>query len=422
LFEVFCAGKNSVAQRAGIQKGDKIVSINGQELIDYIDYVYFCAEEKLKIVLIANDKKRVVRIRKEQDQDLGLDFTTPLLGKKRVCGNNCVFCFVDQLPKGMRKSLYLKDEDWRYSFVMGNYVTLATITKSEIRRIIGRRVSPIYISVHTVDEKLRKRMLGNESAVPIKPMLKRFARKGICFHAQVVVCPGFNDKEKLSQTIDFLSALYPGCMSLAVVPVGLSDFRDDLEQISQISRQMAQQTILMVASKQKECLNSIGTRFVFAADEFYVKAGKQVPPFDSYEEFEQIENGVGMIAKFLYECDSKGELCAKRRISVATGMDFYPYMKEIAKRVSGAKIDVYAVQNTTFGGRITVAGLLCGNDYAAALCGKDLADTLLISADSLRDGEVFLDDMTIAKLEEMLGVRIIPINGGAHFAQTIKGD
>ncbi|MBT3319140.1 MAG: DUF512 domain-containing protein [Clostridia bacterium] len=421
MFEVSRVTENGVAQRFGIQKGDRIVSINGEKLIDYIDYVYFCAEEKLKFVVLRGDKRKVVRVVKSSDEDLGLDFTKPLLGNKRVCGNKCVFCFVDQLPKGMRKSLYVKDEDWRYSFVMGNYVTLATIKESEVKRIIKRKVSPIFVSVHTVDEELRRKMLGNERAMAIKPMLRRFAGAGISFHAQAVVCPGQNDGEKLSETIEFLWSLQPNCMSLAVVPVGLTDFREGLVQIPQISAHMAAQTILKVASKQKECLNSTGTRFVFAADEYYIKAGEAIPSYESYESFDQIENGVGMAAKFTHECEEQGELDAKRRFSVATSVDFYPYIQKIVDGAGGQSIDVHAVENLTFGERITVAGLLSGSDYLNALTGKDLADTLLISADSLKDGRVFLDDMTLKQLEDKLKVKIVPTRDGAHFAQTING-
>jgi putative radical SAM enzyme (TIGR03279 family) len=188
LFEVSRVVEDGAAQRFGIQKGDRIVSINGEKLIDYIDYVYFCAEEKLKFVILRDGAERTVRIKKRSDEDLGLDFTKPLLGDKRVCGNKCVFCFVDQLPKGMRKSLYVKDEDWRYSFVMGNYVTLATIKESEVKRIIKRKVSPIFVSVHTVDEDLRRKMLGNERAMGIKPMLRRFARAGISCCKPSIFC------------------------------------------------------------------------------------------------------------------------------------------------------------------------------------------------------------------------------------------
>ena len=421
MFEVRDVAAGSAAQRSDIKKGDKIASINGQQLIDYIDYVYFCALGRLKVKLVRGGKILTVSIKKDADEDLGLDFTQPLMGRKRVCGNKCVFCFVDQLPKGMRKSLYLKDEDWRYSLIMGNYVTLSDIDRSELGRIIKRRVSPLYISVHTVDEELRKRMLGNENSVKIRPLLKKLKRNGIRFHSQAVVCPGMNDEGKLGETIEFLSGLYPACISLAVVPVGLTDFRQGLEYIQAITQQEARSTVEMVEGWQQKLLDKYGTRFVFASDEYYIKAGLPLPDYESYEAFDQIENGVGMIAKFIHECSQAGSLEAKGRISIATGVDAYEYFAYIAGRAKG-EINVFKVENSTFGSSVTVSGLLAGRDYLEALRNEDLGEKLLISADSLRDGEVFLDDMSLQELEKELGVKIVPVTDGYHFAKVINGD
>jgi len=424
LFEIKSVAERSVAERCAIKKGDVVVSINGEELIDYIDYAYFCAEEKLKIKLSGKNGTRTVRIKKDAQDDLGLEFTQPLLGKKRMCANKCVFCFVDQLPKGMRNSLYFKDEDWRYSFIMGNYVTLARISKSELRRIIKRGVSPLFISVHTVDENLRKTMLGNHNALPIRRILKKLAKNGIRFHTQVVICPGQNDKEKLEETYKFLRKLYPAAMSLAVVPVGLTEFRQGLNQISPVDKDGARQTIKEVEKWQKECFNSSGTRFIFAADEYYIKAGKSLPPLENYEAFEQIENGVGLMAKFMDEAERALESCecSERNISIATGEDAYPFLKELADTISGkcgAKIDLHKVKNHTFGGGVTVSGLLGGKDYITALKGKELGQALLISANSLKDEEVFLDDVTLIELEQELDIKIYPVRDGYHFAKLL---
>lgn len=419
MFEVDSVAAGSPAERAGIIKGDKIISINSQKLIDYVDYVYFCAIDELRVKLIREDKTITVNVDNNEGEDLGLEFTTSLMGRKRVCGNKCIFCFVDQLPRGMRKSLYLKDEDWRYSLIMGNYVTMSTISKDELRRIIKRKASPLFISVHTVDEDLRKYLLGNDKAVKIRPLLKKLKKNGIKFHAQVVVCPGVNDGEKLNESIEFLSKLYPACRSLAVVPVGLSSYRDGLKQISPITETMARQTILMVESWQQQCLNRVGTRFVFASDEYYIKAKMQLPEYESYEAFDQIENGVGMVAKFLYECGDAQELVTKKHVSIATGVDSYPFFADIAAKARG-QIDVYAIKNFTFGNSVTVSGLLGGGDYIKALEGKKLGDKLLITADCLRDGEVFLDDVKLSELEEKLGVPIVPIRDGYHFANVIN--
>ncbi len=424
MFEVKSIQDGSPAQNAGLVPGDIIVSVNGEELLDYIDYIYFCAQTKLSLRILRDERLKTLRLRKHEDEDLGLSFTQPLLGKKRVCGNCCVFCFVDQLPKGMRKSLYVKDEDWRYSLIMGNYVTLSMITEDEIRRIIRRKASPLYISVHTVDESLRRHMLGNERASAIQPLLKKFAKNGISFHAQTVVCPGYNDGEKLEETIRFLLSLYPAAMSLAVVPVGLTGHREGLPALTPVSQSMALETIKTVEKWQEECLNNIGTRFVFAADEFYIRAGLELPELDSYETLCQIENGVGMMAVFMNEAEQALELCkgSGKQVSIATGEDAYPFIQRLASKANeccGARAQVFPVKNLTFGGAVTVSGLLAGQDFLSALKGKQLFDTLLIPANTLRDDNVFLDDMTLEELSKALGVSIKPICDGYQLIEQI---
>ncbi len=427
MFEVESVRNGSAAQRGGILPGDRIVSVNGEPLLDYIDYIYFCAQHRLKIRIERQGTVKTLLILNSGEDDLGITFTEPLLGKKRVCGNKCVFCFVHQLPKGMRKSLYVKDEDWRYSLVMGNYVTLSTISNDEVKRIIKRKASPLYISVHTVDEAQRRMMLGNENAVPIRPLLKKLASHGIRFHAQAVICPGFNDAERLEDTIRFLKRLYPAAASLAVVPVGLTGHREKLTPIEPVSQGMARETIKTVEKWQKECLNSIGTRFVFASDEFYIRAGMPLPSYDEYEAFSQIENGVGLVATLLAEaqealeegCDGKGA-----DLSLVTGEDAFPFIDSIAKRAaerSGARVRVYAAKNKTFGGAITVAGLLAGKDFVSALKGKELGEKLLIPEAALRDDNVFLDDMTLGELTETLGVPVVPVGDGYQLVSQICG-
>lgn len=424
MFEVRSVEAGSAAADAGIREGDKILRINGEPLIDYIDYIYFCAQTTLKITFMRDGKRISRRVHKAEDADIGLDFTQPLLGKKRVCRNKCIFCFVDQLPRGMRKSLYVKDEDWRYSLLMGNYVTMSAIDRRELRRIIRRGASPLFISVHTVDEALRRMMLGNPQAVPIRPILKRFAARGIRFHAQAVICPGINDGDKLAETVAFLRQLYPAAMSLAVVPVGLTAHRDGLFGLEPVTKESAGQIIKEVEKWQKECLNSIGTRFVFAADEFYIKAGKELPAVESYEAFDQIENGVGLVAKFFSEADDALAQMAPSdaHISIVTGQDAAPFFRAFADKAhhaSGAVVDVYAAQNTTFGGGVSVSGLLAGSDMIAALRGKKLGQALLIPASTLRDGEVFLDDMTREQLQSTLGVPVYAAEDADHLVRLI---
>lgn len=426
MFEVESVRNGSAAQRGGILPGDRIISVNGEPLLDYIDYIYFCAQRRLKIRIERQGALKTLLVLNSDEDDLGVTFTEPLLGKKRVCGNKCVFCFVHQLPKGMRKSLYVKDEDWRYSLIMGNYVTLSTISDDEVKRIIKRKASPLYISVHTVDEAQRRLMLGNENAVPIRPLLKKLASHGIRFHAQAVICPGFNDAERLEDTIRFLIRLYPAAASLAVVPVGLTGHRERLTPIEPVSQGMARETIKTVEKWQKECLNSIGTRFVFASDEFYIRAGLPLPPAEDYETFDQIENGVGLVATLLSEAEEALESCKGEGadVSLATGEDAYPFIESIAKRAaerSGARVRVYAAKNLTFGGAVTVAGLLAGRDFVDALKGKDLGSKLLIPAAALRDDNVFLDDMTLGELSQTLGVRVEPVCDGYQLVSQICG-
>ena len=428
MFEVGSVDPGSAAQSAGILPGDIIVSINGEALIDYIDYVYFCSRERLRVRLLRGGRGVTVRVRKTTDEDPGITFAQPLLGNKRVCGNRCIFCFVDQLPKGMRKSLYVKDEDWRYSLIMGNYVTLSDIGRKEFARILRRKASPLYISVHTVDETQRRRMLGNNSGMAIRPLLKKLAARGIRFHAQAVICPGVNDGAALEQTYRFLRRLYPAAISLAVVPVGLTGHRRGLTPVEPVTKEMAQLTVKEVEKWQKECLNSIGSRFVFLADEYYLRAGLPLPPAESYESFCQIENGVGLIAKLLMEADEALVDCKKGSngaVSVATGEDVLPFIEDIARRaarVCGADVRVYGVKNQTFGGGVTVAGLLAGRDFLEALKDKPLGERLLIPAAALREDNVFLDDMTLEELSAALGVPVKPAADAFELVGYIGGN
>ncbi len=426
MFEVESVRKGSAAQQGGILPGDRIASVNGEPLLDYIDYIYFCAQRRLKINVERGGAVKTMVLINDGEEDLGLSFTEPLLGKKRVCGNNCVFCFVHQLPKGMRRALYVKDEDWRYSLVMGNYVTLSTIPDDEIKRIVKRKASPLYISVHTVDEAQRRAMLGNEKAVPIRPLLKKLASHGIRFHAQAVICPGLNDGQRLEETVRFLQRMYPAAASLAVVPVGLTGHRGGLTPLEPVSQSMARETIKTVEKWQKECLNSIGSRFVFASDEFYIRAGLPLPPAEDYEAFDQIENGVGLVATLLAEAEEALLSCEGRGadLSLVTGEDAFPFIEGIANKAaarSGARVRVYAAKNLTFGGAVTVAGLLAGRDFLSALQGKDLGSKLLIPAASLRDDNVFLDDMTLGELSDTLGVPVEPVADGYQLVSEICG-
>ncbi len=419
MFEI--KSVRGAAEAAGLHAGDRIISVNGEPLLDYIDYVWFSGKERLRFCVQRSGEILKLNMYKDENVDMGLEFVQPLLGKKRVCGNRCVFCFVDQLPRGMRKSLYVKDEDWRWSVLAGGYVTLTDIGRDELRRILRRGASPLYVSVHTVDEALRRRMTGNEGALSIRPLLRKLKRRGIFFHAQAVVCPGWNDGDKLEETWRFLEGLYPAARSLAVVPVGLTEHRAGLPEILPVSREDALRTVKEVEKWQQACLNRVGTRFVFAADEYYLRAGLPLPDAASYEDYPQIENGVGLIAKLQSEAEEAFAECDVRQgghVSVVTGVDAYPMICELtarAEKACDARIDVYCAQNTTFGCRITVSGLLCGRDIERATAGKLLGKALVVPGNAVREG-IFLDDMTLDQLSEKLGV---PVYAAEDMAQLL---
>lgn len=411
----------------GIMVGDEIISVNGEEMLDYVDYTFFSSLSSLDIKVKRGENFKTVHIEKEDYEPLGLSFEEELL-KKRSCRNNCKFCFVAQLPKGMRKTLYFKDEDWRYSFIMGNYVTMSAISEEELKRIIKRQVSPLYISVHTVDEELRKELIGNKNAVPIRYVLNSLNDAGIAFHAQVVMLNGENDGEKLKETIEYLLKM-ENCCSLAVVPVGLTKHRDNCPLLKQVDKECALNAIKIIEHYQKTALQERGERFVFASDEMYIRAGKELPAYEEYEDFAQIENGVGMIRLFEDDLEYaleeyKGKQAAKKKISIATGVDFYPFLKKYAKMINekyNADIHVYDIKNDFFGRSITVTGLLTAGDIISQLKGKDLG-TLMLTSTLLRDASnVFLDDMTVDDVQKALNVPVVIVNGAEEMVKVLFG-
>ncbi|MEZ4357128.1 MAG: DUF512 domain-containing protein [Eubacteriales bacterium] len=413
-----------------IKSGDEIQKINNEDFIDYVDYVYFSAQKNLKIDLKRNGKHISVNINKDEDTPLALEFKESLFGKKRVCLNNCIFCFVSQLPKGLRKTLYVKDEDWRYSLIMGNYITMSSISDAELTRICKRGASPLYISVHTIDEGLRKKILGNETARPIKETLNILLENNINFHAQVVLMAGINDGKVLKETIGYLSSL-ENCLSLAVVPVGLTKFREGLYPISVLNKESAEKAIDVINIAQKEILKKRGTRFVFPSDEMYLRAKYVLPQYEEYEDFCQIENGVGMIRLFEREVKNAIEDFSdvkpiKRKISIATGMDSYDFMVECINNIKSAfDIDVliYPIKNDFFGDSITVSGLITGGDLNNQLLNKPLGKELIIPDCMLRDRkDTFLDDVTVDELSESLNVKVCPVKAdGESFVLSVLG-
>jgi len=419
----------SPAQRAGIVVGDEIVSVSGHPIRDVLDYKYYTYERNLEIVLDRGGETCTVQVKKQEGEDLGLDFETYIMDKARSCANNCVFCFIDQLPQGMRDSLYFKDDDLRLSFLLGNYITLTNLSDRDIARIIEMRISPINISVHVTDPELRIKMLGNRRAGRCFELMQRFADARIMMNCQIVCCPGWNDGAVLTQTLEDLKSLFPAVSSVSVVPVGLTGHRAHLCHLEPVDVHKAWDIIQIVTKVGNRCVEEFGTRVFYCGDELYLKAGLPIPDFDHYEDFPQIENGVGMMASMEEEVrravESLEENNEKMHFSVATGTAAAPFMERmldlLAQKCHNIEYTVYPIENRFFGGGVDVAGLVTGGDIIDQLKGKSLGDRLLITKCMLRAGEdVFLDDIHIADVERALNVRVVPVeNDGFVFTDAV---
>ena len=393
----------SIAEKYNINQDDILIYINGHELTDHIDYEYYMGESKLCLTLKNNSGEiREVNIKKYEGEDIGLSFLMSGLEDKKHCRNKCLFCFVDQLPCGMRDTLYFKDDDWRFSFLMGNYITLTNISDEEFDRIIAKKISPLYISVHAADSETRKKLLTNKNAGGIIEKIKMLTDNGIVIHPQIVMCPGINDGEILKDTIDKLYAMYPGVRSLAVVPAGLTAHRDGLHDISPVTKTDAQKAIDIIEKYTNKIYEEHDEHFVYASDEMYIRAQRKLPDFYAYDDFPQIENGVGLIAKFFDEAEyAFDDFCKAKykQISIATGVDFEPYMKEIAimlKKQYNIDVYVYGIKNKYFGESITVAGLLCACDVTEQLKDKPLGECLFLPGTMFREfSDVTLDDSNL---------------------------
>lgn len=425
--------KGSPAYKAGVRAGDTLVSLDKNEIMDVLDYRFYQENEKLTLEYInSKGKLKSARIKKGEFDELGLEFETYLMDKKHSCRNKCVFCFIDQLPKGLRETLYFKDDDSRLSFLFGNYITLTNITEHEVERIIKLHISPINISVHTTNPELRVQMMNNKNAGKVLEIIGRFNDAGIKINCQMVVCPGYNDGEELERTLRDLTAL-ENAECIAAVPVGLTRYREGLADVKPFDKENARKTIEIIDRFGDECVKKYGNRRVFAADEFYIIAEKNLPDASYYEEFLQLENGVGLVPLMLKEafeaienCDYK--LQSQRIITIATGEAAYPFISQIVDRMvkkwDNLICKVIAVKNNFFGGEITVSGLVTATDIIEQLNGKDLGEELLIPSVMLRDGgDMFLDSITLDELKEKLGVQIIPVdNDGFVLVDKILGD
>lgn len=437
----------SIAEDGGIQPGDCLLEINGTKIKDVFDYRFLMADDFVLLTLLdRNGEEYEVEIEKDTYEDIGIEFENPLMDNDRSCANKCIFCFVDQMPCGMRESLYFKDDDTRLSFLTGNYVTLTNTSVKELKRIVAYRMSPINISVHTTDPKLRVKMLGNKTAGNIMDKIRILADGDIKINTQVVLCPGINDGQYLEKTINDLLVYHESIDSLSIVPVGLSKHRDGLFPLRLFTPEESLDIIRYIQQKQVEIYHKIGRYFVYAADEFYVKAKLPLPNYDKYDGFPQLENGVGMATLLKQEINEYIEsdiftekIKEKSRkpfsinLTIATGQAAYDIISTMVNIVSTAvhdiagkacrqfNVNVVAIENDFFGNTVTVSGLITGGDLIKQLGGRELGTKILITRNMLRDGEnVFLDDVTTDDVIKCLRTELIAVgDSGSDFVDAI---
>ena len=417
--KIFDVTTGSHADKAGIKKGETLLSINSNEIVDVLDYRFYQVNRKLTLEVEDEDKNvRTIEMTKGEYEEIGLEFETYLMDKQHSCRNKCIFCFIDQLPKGMRESLYFKDDDSRLSFLFGNYITLTNITEHEIDRIIKMHISPINVSVHTTNPELRCKMMNNRFAGDTLKYLKRFADAGITLNCQIVSCPGINDGDELVRTLTDLENL--GVNMTAIVPVGLTRYRENLYPLVPYNKETAGQTIDIIEKMGDECVKKHGRRIFFPGDEFYLLAEREIPSPEFYEDFSALEDGIGMIAYLtddvgwkLEELDADESLCHK--VTIACGEGVFPYMKRIMSMINekfpNITINTRAIKNNFFGGGVNVSGLVTGGDLIDQLRGDDLGDRLIITSSMLRfENDLFLDDVSTDDVERELGVTLVPVN------------
>ncbi|MDO4617391.1 MAG: DUF512 domain-containing protein [Lachnospiraceae bacterium] len=420
----------SIAEELEIEPGDEILRINGQKIEDIFDYQYLLLDESITIILRkASGEEWELEVEKDETEDLGLEFDNNLMGEYQSCSNNCIFCFIDQMPPGMRETLYFKDDDSRLSFLQGNYVTLTNMKMEDIDRLIKYHLSPINISFQTTNPELRCRMLHNRFAGDVLEKTRKLAEAGITINGQVVLCKNINDGEELNRTISDLVPMIPSVESLSIVPVGLSKFRDGLYPLEPFTREDACQVIDLVEGWQKKLFQEHGTHFVQCSDEWYLLAEREIPDADRYDGYIQLENGVGMLRllkeEVLETLDHKQGDSDHREISIATGRLAGPWIRDlldlIREKYPNLTSEVYEIRNDFFGENITVSGLITGQDLIKQLKGRELGERLLIPCNMLRSGEsVFLDDLTVDQLEEELQVRIQVVDSsGADFCEAV---
>lgn len=421
----------SIAEELEIEVGDILLSINEKEVVDIIDYLFLVVDDYLEVEIEKQDGEVwVLEIEKDYDEQLGIEFSNPILDCAKSCTNKCIFCFVDQMPDGMRESLYFKDDDSRLSFLQGNFVTLTNLKDEDINRMISYNISPINVSVHTTNPELRKQMLNNRFAGNVLERLKKLVDHRIVVNGQIVMCPGYNDGDELIRTIKTLYDLGENFNTLAIVPVGMTKYRQGLAKIDPVTKKVARKTIEDVHKLQERFIKENGKRFAYLSDEFYIRAEMEMPAYEDYDGFTQIENGVGLVVKLKHEILDALELADKdavvaKELTMATGKLAEPFIREMAKIVMdkfpSVNIKVVGIENNFFGPLITVAGLVTGSDLVAQLKDEMTGEKLLIPRVMLKSDEpVFLDDYTVKQVEDSLSVEIVPmLNKGDDFIGNI---
>jgi len=423
---------HSPAEKAHIQVGETLLAVNGKEIFDVLDYKFHAYDMRLSLTLRSTDgKTRTVLVQKREGEELGLNFETYLMDKPKSCSNRCVFCFVDQLPCGMRKTLYFKDDDARLSFLMGNYITLTNLSDREVQRIVDLRISPVNVSVHATEPELRAKMLGVPKGAEGYAKMQQLAAGGITMNCQIVACPNLNDGAHLQRSMEDLAALYPQVATVSVVPIGITKHREGLYPLEAYTKAGAAATIEQIEAFAETCRQKFGTRVFYASDEFYLKAEQELPDDEYYENYQQLENGVGLLR--LLETEFMGAVrmaeggLSPRPFSVATGTSAAPFVRRLidraAEKCHTISYSVYAIENDFFGHTIDVAGLLTGQDIIAQLRGKPLGEVLFLPENCVRHGEtLFLDDLTISDVERELRVpvRLVPQDGWEMFETLIE--
>ncbi len=427
--EIYNVIKGSIADEIGLSKGDIILKCNGHEIDDELSMRFYFAAEEVELEVICGGEREIIEIENPDLEDLGVEFESALLGKAKSCKNKCIFCFIDQLPKGMRKPLYFKDDDSRLSYLTGNYVTLTNITDKEIDKIIEMHLEPINISVHTTEPDLRVFMLKNPKAADLLKYMEKLKEGKIHMNCQIVLVRGVNDGEHLEKTIETLSEFYPYVTSVSAVPMGMTKFRDGLFEATPYDKESSREVLEAVSKWQEKLLEKMGTRFIYAADEFFLNAGIDIPCDEYYEGYYQIENGVGLIRSM--EVEFEGALSkapnGEREVTIITGVAAYGSMSRLAKmameRYPEIKIQVECIKNEFFGEKITVAGLIVGEDIINQLRGRKIYKNVLIPSVMLKhESDLFLDDTTVSDIEKELGceIRVTDCTGYDLWKKIIK--